>query len=252
MRKRGFFALLLSLALLAGCGESGPGADGPDPCGTSEDIRQAALLEAASPFGENWQEKGVLAEYENGYVSMKLTLPEGWDWQLAQPRDGTSEGILFWKEGNGDCCFFLNAWPEGFGMCGTGVDFTEVELPSGGKLTEAREETRDGGRFLTLIFEGVPGSYTLRPQSGTMNGAVWDAKWRDEILTILDTAELGGDALTEAEAVERAEEVFGGSYDAAYGNFDLKTGEWTVRFYQKEQEAGRVKVDAAGDAALLP
>ena len=47
MRKRGFFALLLSLALLAGCGESSPGADGPDPCGTSEDIRQAALLEAA-------------------------------------------------------------------------------------------------------------------------------------------------------------------------------------------------------------
>ena len=85
-----------------------------------------------------------------------------------------------------------------------------------------------------------------------MNGAVWDAKWRDEILTILDTAELGGDALTEPEAVERAEEVFDGSYDAAYGSFDLKTGEWTVRFYRKEQEAGRVKVDVAGEAALLP
>lgn len=162
MRKRGFFALLLSLALLAGCGESSPGADGPDPCGTSEDIRQAALLEAASPFGENWQEKGVLAEYENGYVSMKLTLPEGWDWQLAQPRDGTSEGILFWKEGDGDCCFFLNTWPEGFGMCGTGVDFTEVELPSGGKLTEARE----GDRWLILIFEGVPGATPSGPRAG--------------------------------------------------------------------------------------
>ena len=247
MRKLRFSALLLSLALLAGCGESSPGADGAGPCGTPEDLGQAALLEAASPFGENWQEKGILAEYENGYVSMKLTLPEGWDWQIDPAEDGT-EGILFWKEGDGDCCFFLNTWPEGFGMCGTGVDFTEVELPSGGKLTEARE----GDRWLILIFEGVPGSYTLRPQSGTMNGAVWDAKWRDEILTILDTAELGGDALTEAEAVERAEEVFGGSYEAAYGNFDLKTGEWTVRFYQKEQEAGRVKVDAAGDAALLP
>ena len=75
MRKITIMAAFLSLALLAGCGESSPGADGPDPCGTSEDIRNAALLEAASPFGEDWQEKGTLAEYENGYISMKLTLP---------------------------------------------------------------------------------------------------------------------------------------------------------------------------------
>ena len=251
MRKLRFSALLLSLALLAGCGESSPGADGAGPCGTPEDLGQAALLEAASPFGENWQEKGILAEYENGYVSMKLTLPEGWDWQIDPAEDGT-EGILFWDGEESGQRFRLSAWPGGFGMCGTDVEFSEEALPSGGKLTEAREETRDGGRLLTLILEGVPGSYTLRPQGGTMNGAVWDAKWRDEILTILDTAELGGDALTEPEAVERAEEVFDGSYDAAYGNFDLKTGEWTVRFYRKEQEAGRVKVDVAGEAALLP
>ncbi len=246
MRKITIMAAFLSLALLAGCGQGSPGADGPDPCGTSEDIRNAALLEAASPFGEDWQEKGTLAEYENGYISMRLTLPEGWDWQTDPAEDGT-EGILFWDGEKPDQRFRLSAWPEGFGMCGTGVDFSEVTLASGAKLTEARE----GDRWLILIFDGVPGSYTVQPQGGTMNSAVWDAKWRDKILTILDTAELGGDAMTEDEAIGKAAEVFAGDYDAADGSYDLKTGVWTVRFVEKEQEIARVAVDPEGTAEAV-
>ena len=245
MRKFAILAAFLSLALLAGCGESSPGADGPDPCGTSEDIRNAAALEAASPFGEDWQKKGVLAEYENGYISLKLTLPEGWDWQEDPAEDGT-EGILFWDGEKPDQRFRLSAWPDGFGMCGTGVDFSEVTLASGAKLTEARE----GDRWIVLIFDGVPGSYTVRPQGGTLNSTVWDAKWREQILTILDTAELGGDAMTEDEAIAKAAEVFSGDYDAAYGSYDLRTGVWTVRFFAGEQETGRVTVNAEGNAVV--
>ena len=245
MRKHAILAAFLSLALLAGCGESSPGADGPDPCGTSEDIRNAAALEAASPFGDGWQAKGTLAEYENGYISLKLTLPEGWDWQEDPAEDGT-EGILFWDGEKPDQRFRLSAWPDGFGMCGTGVDFSEVTLASGAKLTEARE----GDRWIILIFDGVPGSYTVRPQGGTLNSTVWDAKWREQILTILDTAELGGDAMTEDEAIAKAAEVFSGDYDAAYGSYDLRTGVWTVRFFAGEQEAGRVTVDAEGNAVV--
>lgn len=245
MRKLAILAAFLSLALLAGCGESSPGADGPDPCGTSEDIRNAALMEAASPFGEDWQKKGVLAEYENGYISLKLTLPEGWDWQEDPAEDGT-EGILFWDGEKPDQRFRLSAWPDVFGMCGTGVDFSEVTLASGAQLTEARE----GDRWIVLIFDGVPGSYTVRPQGGTLNSTVWDAKWREQILTILDTAELGGDAMTEDEAIAKAAEVFSGDYDAAYGSYDLRTGVWTVRFFAGEQEAGRVTVDPEGNAVV--
>lgn len=245
MRKHAILAAFLSLALLAGCGESSPGADGPDPCGTSEDIRNAAALEAASPFGDDWQAKGTLAEYENGFISMRLTLPEGWDWQEDPAEDGT-EGILFWDGEKPDQRFRLSAWPDGFGMCGTGVDFSEVTLASGAQLTEARE----GDRWIILIFDGVPGSYTVRPQGGTLNSTVWDAKWREQILTILDTAELGGDAMTEDEAIAKAAEVFSGDYDAAYGSYDLRTGVWTVRFFAGEQEAGRVTVDAEGNAVV--
>lgn len=245
MRKFVILAAFLSLALLAGCGESSPGADGPDPCGTSEDIRNAAALEAASPFGDDWQANGTLAEYENGYISMRLTLPEGWDWQEDPAEDGT-EGILFWDGEKPDQRFRLSAWPDGFGMCGTGVDFSEVTLASGAQLTEAREEDR----WIILIFDGVPGSYTVRPQGGTVNSTVWDAKWREQILTILDTAELGGDAMTEDEAIAKAAEVFSGDYDAAYGSYDLKTGVWTVRFFAGEQETGRVTVDAEGNAVV--
>ncbi len=245
MRKFAILAAFLSLALLAGCGESSPGADGPDPCGTSEDIRNAAALEAASPFGDDWQAKGTLAEYENGYISMRLTLPEGWDWQEDPAEDGT-EGILFWDGEKPDQRFRLSAWPDGFGMCGTGVDFSEVTLASGAQLTEAREEDR----WIILIFDGVPGSYTVRPQGGTLNSTVWDAKWREQILTILDTAELGGDAMTEDEAIAKAAEVFSGDYDAAYGSYDLRTGVWTVRFFAGEQETGRVTVNAEGNAVV--
>ena len=245
MRKHAILAAFLSLALLAGCGESSPGADGPDPCGTSEDIRNAAALEAASPFGDDWQAKGTLAEYENGFISMRLTLPEGWDWQEDPAEDGT-EGILFWDGEKPDQRFRLSAWPDGFGMCGTGVDFSEVTLASGAQLTEAREEDR----WIILIFDGVPGSYTVRPQGGTLNSTVWDAKWREQILTILDTAELGGDAMTEDEAIAKAAEVFSGDYDAAYGSYDLRTGVWTVRFFAGEQETGRVTVNAEGNAVV--
>lgn len=246
MRKMTVLAAVLSLALLAGCGESSPGADGPDPCGTSEDIRNAALLAAAYPFGDDWPANGTLAEYENGYISLKLTLPEGWDWQEDPTEDGT-EGILFWDGEKPDQRFRLSAWPGGFGMCGTGVDFSEVTLPSGARLTEARE----GDRWLILIFDGVPGSYTVQPQDGTMNSTVWDVKWRDKILTILDTAELGGDAMTEDEAIGKAAEVFSGDYDAADGSYDLRTGVWTVRFVEKEQESARVTVDPEGTAEAV-
>ena len=185
-------------------------------------------------------------EYENGYISMRLTLPEGWDWQTDPAEDGT-EGILFWDGEKPDQRFRLSAWPDVFGMCGTGVDFSEVTLASGAKLTEARE----GDRWLILIFDGVPGSYTVRPQGGTLNSTVWDAKWRERVLTILDTAELGGDAMTEDEAIGKAAEVFAGDYDAAYGSYDLKTGVWTVRFVEKEQEIARVAVDPEGTAEAV-
>ena len=248
MRKLTGLAAILGLLLLAGCGagQASPGADGPEPCGTSEDIRNAAAMEAASPFGDDWQEKGTLAEYENGYISMRLTLPEGWDWQEDSAEDGT-EGILFWDGEKPDQRFRLSAWPGGFGMCGTGVDFSEVTLPSGARLTEARE--RD--QWLILIFDGVPGSYTVRPQDGTMNSTVWDVKWRDKILTILDTAELGGDAMTEDEAIAKAAEVFSGDYDAADGSYDLRTGVWTVRFEKEKQEVARVAVDPEGTAEAV-
>ena len=246
MKKIAILAAFLSLALLAGCGQGSPGADGPNPCGTSEDIRRAAALAAAYPFGDDWPANGTLAEYENGYISLKLTLPEGWDWQEDPTEDGT-EGILFWDGEKPDQRFRLSAWPGGFGMCGTGVDFSEVTLPSGARLTEARE----GDRWLILIFDGVPGSYTVQPQDGTMNSTVWDVKWRDKILTILDTAELGGDAMTEDEAIAKAAEVFSGDYDAADGSYDLRTGVWTVRFVEKEQESARVTVDPEGTAEAV-
>ena len=165
---------------------------------------------------------------------------------VGRSEDG-SEGIRFWDGEKPDQRFRLSAWPNVFAMCGTGVDFSDVTLASGAQLTEARE----GDRWIVLIFDGVPGSYTVRPQDGTMNSTVWDVKWREEVLTILDTAELGGDALTEDEAAAKAAEVFPGDYDAAHGSYDLRTGVWTVRFFAGERETGRVTVGPEGTAEAV-
>ena len=66
-----------------------------------------------------------------------------------------------------------------------------------------------------------------------------------------DTARLGGDALTEDEAIAKAAEVFSGDYDATHGSYDLRTGVWTVRFFAGERETGRVTVDAEGTAEAV-
>ena len=57
--------------------------------------------------------------------------------------------------------------------------------------------------------------------------------------------------MTEDEAIGKAAEVFAGDYDAAYGSYDLKTGVWTVRFVEKEQEIARVAVDPEGTAEAV-
>ena len=57
--------------------------------------------------------------------------------------------------------------------------------------------------------------------------------------------------MTEDEAIAKAAEVFSGDYDAADGSYDLRTGVWTVRFVEKEQESARVTVDPEGTAEAV-
>lgn len=170
---------------------------------------------------------GDTAEYTSGYVDIAMTIPEGWRWEAVQTRDAT-EGIHFWKEADRALDFRLLCWTQGYGICGTGVTSEELTLPSGQKLWQHTEEM-EGGLWLNLVFSDVPGSYVLQPVGETIDGAAWEAG-REEVLTILNTVQLGRGSMTEQQAIDAASTVYSGAYDMAYGSYDVKRGVWTVRF----------------------
>lgn len=208
--------LTLTLALtLTGCSHQGN-----DPTDTPpvEGGQSAAGLESIT---------GETAEYTSGYVDISMTLPEGWRWEAVQTRDRT-EGLRFWKEGDKALDFELFCWTEGYGICGTGVTSEEITLPSGQKLWQHTEEM-ESGLWLNIVFSDVPGSYVLRPVGETIDAAAWES-CRSEVLTILDTVQLGRGIMTEQQAINAAAERYAGEYAMAYGSFDVKSGTWTVRF----------------------
>lgn len=202
--------LALAMALtLSGCGAADGGS-----AGEVDEIDQLP------------QVTGVTAAYTSGYVDMALTIPEGWRWEAVQ--SGQTEGIHFWKEDDRTLDFTLLCWREGYGICATGVSSQELILPSGLTLWQYTEQMSDG-LWVNLCFEGVPGSYVLTTTGDIMPADTWEA-CREELLSILDTAQLGRGVMTEQQAIDAASAVYDDAYDMAYGSFNVKTGVWTVRF----------------------
>lgn len=202
--------LALAMALtLSGCGGQTGGTEGD--VDEMEDLPQVS---------------GVTAAYTSGYVDMALTIPEGWRWEAVQPDDQT-EGVRFWKEDDRTLDFTLLCWTQDFGLCATGVSSQEVILPSGLTLWQYTEKIGDT-LWVNLCVQDTPGSYVLQPTS-SITAETWEA-CREELLSILNTAQFGRGIMTEQQAIDAASAVYGEMYDMAYGSFDVKTGVWTVRF----------------------
>ena len=178
--------LLLCAAVLTGCGGARE---------TTDEIKTADPIETTTPIeiveADPAYPAGDAVDYRWGdAVSISLTLPQGWAWEKA-PQDEsvppTSAGVVFYPEDRAlDCTVSFQCWLQGFGMCGTGVDFSEYPLPDGRTATLAVEKGGDQ-IWWTLILPESPDKFTIQfgaPQS------VIDAH-QAEIDAMLESLQLG-------------------------------------------------------------
>ena len=197
------FALLLCLcALLVGCGQTVP-AEPPMP----------------------------VAEYQWGdYVNICMPLPHGWEWEPTELSEGDGEppiyvGFDFWNTEIPDLRFTFECWPQGFGMCATGVEFSEAG--STHDLTLA-EEQGIGVVSVTILFNDVPGSYVI---GGSIPNDLW-AQYRDEVVKLVDDATVAEGCMTRDEAVAIATEkcIWLPDYKDVYGDYNAIEGSWRLHF----------------------
>lgn len=190
------------------------------------------------------------AEFTHGYVDMAVELPEGWSWEtVADNGADKTEGIRFYKTDDPTVSYTLLCWTGGYGICGTGLTSEELTLANGMKVWQHTKENAEKGTiWANIFFEDAPGSYVAAP-SDTMTTEVWNAN-RDELLSILGTAQLGRKSVSHDAAVNAAQAVYGGSEGVLFAGYDVTSGAWTVRFGKDTAHATTVTVDAAGKAAL--
>ena len=161
--------ILLALLLLAGCGAA-PAADIASPTETEAPLITEAPEEIAQPeasgevpkITESTPAPETAEEAETVTLDgiseyLRLTLPEGWSCEAEKESESRRALLLTAEDG-----FTVEAiWWESFGMCGTGVEFTELELPDGQRATLATETS--GGRvWWTLILPHTAECFTLQ------------------------------------------------------------------------------------------
>ena len=115
---------------------------------------------------------------------LRLTLPEDWDWTEGETVEDRSALILTPRTNDGFRVELV--WWAAFGMCGTGVEFSDYMLPDGRTATLAVEKSSDQV-WWTLILPESPDKFTIQfgaPQS------VIDAH-QAEIDQILESLQLG-------------------------------------------------------------
>ena len=213
-------------------------------CGKKDDDNKNDPTPTPDP-----QPAATTAEFTHGYVDMALELPEGWSWeQVSDTGSDKTEGIRFYKTDDPTVSYTLLCWTGGYGICGTGVTSEEITLANGMKVWQNTEEDTQQGIMVMadISFEDVPGSYVAAP-SDTMTTEVWNAN-RDELLSILGTAQIGRKSVTQQAAIDAAKSQYTGEYDEVYATYDVTAGAWTVSFSKAAAGAktDRLVVDAAG------
>ena len=160
--------VLLVLLLLAGCARTPLPPDTPEQTREPEARNETAAPEqtpetetapgTALPEEDDEMKKGtVTLDGLNSYLRLKL--PEGWTWAVEEPGFG-ERSILLSAPTDDGFRIRLVFW-ETFGLCGTGVDFSEYTLPDGRKATLATEGGPDEVTW-TLILPESPDQFTVQ------------------------------------------------------------------------------------------
>ena len=230
--KRLFILLLCLCALLTGCTQAAPN-PAPDP---------APRPVPAPTDHHGWETPAAMARFSWGdYVNISLPMPEGWEWEHDDAKVSGEkvsdiperQGFVFWKSDEPKLQFIFSCWPEGFGMCATGVEFSQVG--SRHDLTLA-EEQGDGVVAVTILFNDVPGSYLV---AGSIPNELW-AQYRDTVVELADNATVAEGCMTLDEAVAIAAEKCDWlpDYEDVYGDYNAREGVWCLHFASDPQTDG--------------
>ena len=241
MKKR--FSVVLSLLLLtivfSGCTDTSSqtetAKDHPNSIGGTEGNAPEQLEEIK------------IAEYSYQYTNMKLKLPTDWEYEILEGTVEASKnnlGIRFWPKNQPTITISLLYYVNGIGLCGTGVTFEDIVLENGLTATKCTEDIDDDHCFI-LIYKDVPGAYAAKccvPKS------MW-ADYEDTVMSILGSAEIGRNLLSESEAIEAAKGGVTVSYDTIRAYFDYISGVWEIQFTTTHTvgEDQIVRIDAQGN-----
>lgn len=176
--------------------------------------------------------KKLHAEYSEGYAGIHMELPEGWTyepvWIMKSEETGYERGgIEFWPEDQPDARMGLYYYSDSYAICGTGPKRENLTFTSGHEAVLYWEDLGDLS-YAYVFYQNTPGEYLF--EAHYVPTEFWNEE-RETILAILDSAVVGGNALSENEALALAEAECEKYYPHHYRNFDYLTGQWTFRFY---------------------
>ncbi len=180
------------------------------------------------------ESKTVTAKYSDHYANIQIEIPEDWGYAVIDEIVLTEEsedigraGIEFWPEDQPDARMGLYYYVDSYGICGTGPTRENLTFASGQEATLYWEELGDLS-YAYVFYKDTPGEYLF--EAHYIPTDFWQNE-RETILSILDTAVVGGEALSENEALTIAEAECEKFYPHSYREFDHLTGQWTFRFY---------------------
>ncbi len=163
--------------------------------------------------------------YEWGYANMALELPANWAWEIAAYEENEyAFGIHFWPQGQTEGMLKLEYYPDGFGVCGTGLEEEDLRLDNGLQAWVGTYDDHPVWDFIAI--RELPGSYVFCTQN--VDGW-WDA-YGEQAMEIIQGAALARDILWEDAAVEKAAQAMNTQLTPNRTSFDFCTGVWTIQY----------------------
>ena len=114
--------------------------------------------------------------FEYGPYVMTLDIPSGWEYEH-DAGDEFRQGLRFRPAGETEGWVGLYHYPQGFGVCGTGLDEHELRLTNGFKGRAGFYDGSPNWSYITI--NGIEG-YVFNN-----DGALWLTDHRDEVFGII-------------------------------------------------------------------
>ncbi len=211
--------------------------DGIDPGDT---LRVRSLAETGG-----YTQAQEITEYRqvscaHGYANMRMELPAGWDYEICEyDENNYAFGIRFWPADQDEGALWLEYYPRGFGVCGTGLVQEEIQLENGLSAWVGTYDGRAIWDFITI--RGLPGpfSYVIRTEKVD---SWWESR-QQEAMEIIRHITLAENVIWEDAAVQIAKQALNTTAEPSRTDFAFQQGTWIIQF---DQNTRAVTIDADG------